>query len=106
MAIEEQAVAGASLEFFVIYFAKGKMTVRVPTRKATNVGLRKPSANHSGHPACRNVVVVVLGITHYSRQYSLVLLVDTAYSGMRANVWWIMPLGESPKLSELQIVGQ
>ena len=43
IAIEEQAVAGASLEFFVIYFAKSKMTVRVPTRKATNVGLRKPS---------------------------------------------------------------
>lgn len=43
IAIEEQAVAGASLEFFVIYFAKRKMTVRVPTRKATNLGLRKPS---------------------------------------------------------------
>lgn len=43
IAIEEQAVAGASLEFFVIYFAKSKMTVRVPTRKATSVGLRKPS---------------------------------------------------------------
>jgi CarD family transcriptional regulator len=41
--IEEQAVAGASLEFFVIYFAKSKMTLRVPTRKATNVGMRKPS---------------------------------------------------------------
>jgi CarD family transcriptional regulator len=43
IAIDEQAVAGASLEFFVIYFAKSKMTVRVPTRKATNLGLRKPS---------------------------------------------------------------
>jgi CarD family transcriptional regulator len=43
LAIEEQTVAGASLEFFVIYFAKNKMTVRVPTRKATSVGLRKPS---------------------------------------------------------------
>src|SRR5271154_4435061 len=43
LAIEEQAVAGASLEFFVVYFAKSKMTVRVPTRKATNVGMRIPS---------------------------------------------------------------
>jgi CarD family transcriptional regulator len=43
LAIEEQTVAGASLEFFVIYFAKSKMTVRVPTRKAANAGLRKPT---------------------------------------------------------------
>jgi CarD family transcriptional regulator len=43
LAIEEQTVAGASLEFFVIYFTKSKMTVRVPTRKATSVGLRKPT---------------------------------------------------------------
>ncbi len=43
LTIEEQAVAGASLEFFVIYFTKSKMTLRVPTRKVTNVGMRKPS---------------------------------------------------------------
>ena len=43
LAIEEQTVAGASLEFFVIFFAKSKMTVRVPVRKAANVGMRKPS---------------------------------------------------------------
>jgi CarD family transcriptional regulator len=41
--IEEQTVAGASLEFFVIFFAKSKMTLRVPVRKAANVGMRKPS---------------------------------------------------------------
>ena len=41
--IEEQTVAGASLEFFVIFFTKSKMTVRVPVRKAANVGMRKPS---------------------------------------------------------------
>jgi len=41
--IEDQAVAGASLEFFVIYFPKNKMTVRVPIRKATNIGMRRPS---------------------------------------------------------------
>jgi CarD family transcriptional regulator len=33
LAIEEQTVAGASLEFFVVYFAKSKMTLRVPTRR-------------------------------------------------------------------------
>jgi CarD family transcriptional regulator len=43
LSIEEQAVAGASLEFFVINFAKSQMTVRVPTRKAASVGLRKLS---------------------------------------------------------------
>jgi CarD family transcriptional regulator len=43
LSIEEQTVAGASLEFFVIFFAKSKMTVRVPVRKAANVGMRKPS---------------------------------------------------------------
>jgi CarD family transcriptional regulator len=43
LAIEEQAVAGASLEFFVVYFAKSKMTLRAPTRKASNVGMRKLS---------------------------------------------------------------
>jgi CarD family transcriptional regulator len=43
IAIEEQTVAGASLEFFVIYFAKSKMTLRAPTRKAENSGMRKLS---------------------------------------------------------------
>jgi len=43
LSIEEQVVAGTSLEFFVVYFVKAKLTVRVPTRKATNVGMRRPS---------------------------------------------------------------
>lgn len=43
LSIEEQAIAGASLEVFVIYFAKSKMTLRAPTRKAANVGMRKLS---------------------------------------------------------------
>lgn len=42
-AIEVQTVAGASLEFFVIYFAKSKMRARVPTQKAASIGLRKLS---------------------------------------------------------------
>jgi CarD family transcriptional regulator len=42
-AIEVQTVAGDSLEFFVIYFAKSKMKVRVPTRKAASVGMRRLS---------------------------------------------------------------
>ena len=36
-AIEVQTVAGASLEFFVIYFAKSKMRLRVPTRDRKSV---------------------------------------------------------------------
>ena len=40
-AIEVQTVAGASLEFFVIHFAKAKMNVRAPTQKAASIGIRK-----------------------------------------------------------------
>jgi CarD family transcriptional regulator len=40
-AIEEQEVAGATLELFVINFAKDKMTLRVPTAKIAAVGMRK-----------------------------------------------------------------
>lgn len=43
MAIEEQEIAGAKLELFVINFIKDKMTLRVPTAKITNVGMRKLS---------------------------------------------------------------
>jgi len=43
ISIEAQTIAGVSLEFFVIYFAKSKMTVRVPVRKAASAGMRKPS---------------------------------------------------------------
>ena len=39
--IEEQEVAGAKLELFVINFVKDKMTLRVPTAKAAAVGMRK-----------------------------------------------------------------
>jgi CarD family transcriptional regulator len=41
MAIEEQEVAGAKLELFVINFIKDKMTLRVPTAKIVSVGMRK-----------------------------------------------------------------
>ena len=39
--IEEQVVAGARLELFVINFVKDKMTLRVPTAKVASVGMRK-----------------------------------------------------------------
>ena len=39
--IEEQEVAGFSLELFVIMFAKDKMTLRVPVPKIESVGMRK-----------------------------------------------------------------
>ena len=42
--IEEQEVAGAKLELFVITFDKDKMTLRVPTTKAKTVGMRKLSS--------------------------------------------------------------
>lgn len=39
--IEEQEIAGAKLELFVINFEKDKMTLRVPTTKLEIVGMRK-----------------------------------------------------------------
>src|SRR6202012_2101833 len=43
LAIEKQEIAGARLELFVINFIKDKMTLRVPTAKVANVGMRKLS---------------------------------------------------------------
>jgi CarD family transcriptional regulator len=45
LTIEVQTVAGASLEFFALYFAKSKMKLHVPTRKAPSVGMRKLSSS-------------------------------------------------------------
>ena len=44
MSIEEQEIVGLRLELFVISFEKDKMTLRVPTHKATEVGMRPLSA--------------------------------------------------------------
>jgi CarD family transcriptional regulator len=41
VAIEEQEIAGLRLDLFVIVFEKDKMTLRVPTAKAEQVGMRK-----------------------------------------------------------------
>ncbi|MAQ84249.1 CarD family transcriptional regulator [Psychromarinibacter halotolerans] len=43
VSIEEQEIAGIKLELFVISFEKDKMTLRVPTHKATEAGLRSLS---------------------------------------------------------------
>ncbi|WP_298801821.1 CarD family transcriptional regulator [uncultured Lentibacter sp.] len=40
ISIEKQEVAGFELELFVISFEKDKMTLRVPTNKATEIGMR------------------------------------------------------------------
>ncbi|MEM8729066.1 MAG: CarD family transcriptional regulator [Pseudomonadota bacterium] len=44
MSIEEQEVAGIKLELFVISFEKDKMTLRVPTAKASEIGMRSLSS--------------------------------------------------------------
>ena len=44
MSIEEQEIAGFKLELFVITFEKDKMTLRVPTHKALDIGMRALSA--------------------------------------------------------------
>lgn len=44
VSIEEQEVAGLTLEMFVLSFEKDKMTLRVPTDKATVIGMRSLSS--------------------------------------------------------------
>jgi CarD family transcriptional regulator len=44
MSIEKQEIAGLQLELFVISFEKDKMTLRVPTNKAAEVGMRSLSS--------------------------------------------------------------
>jgi len=40
ISIEEQEIAGLRMELFVISFEKDKMTLRVPTHKAVDIGMR------------------------------------------------------------------
>ena len=44
VSVETQEVAGFELELFVVNFEKDKMTLRVPTHKATDVGMRPLSS--------------------------------------------------------------
>ena len=44
ISIEEQEIAGVNLELFVVAFEKDKMTLRVPTHKAVEIGLRSLSS--------------------------------------------------------------
>lgn len=44
VSIEQQEVAGMSLEMFVISFDKDKMTLRVPTARAAQIGMRSLSS--------------------------------------------------------------
>ena len=54
LAIEEQEIAGARLELFVINFVKDKMTLRVPAAKVANVGMRKLSEPVAGEEGPRD----------------------------------------------------
>ena len=44
ISIEEQEIAGLHMELFVISFEKDKMTLRVPTHKASDIGMRSLSS--------------------------------------------------------------
>ena len=44
VSIEEQEIAGLTLELFVVSFEKDKMTLRVPTHKAIEIGMRALSS--------------------------------------------------------------
>jgi len=54
-AIEEQEVAGMTLELFVINFEKDKMTLRVPVAKIATVGMRKLADNELVEKALETV---------------------------------------------------
>jgi CarD family transcriptional regulator len=56
LAIEEQEIAGAKLELFVIRFIKDKMTLRVPAKKVANVGMRKLSDPATIHQVHRTLI--------------------------------------------------
>jgi CarD family transcriptional regulator len=43
VSIEEQMIAGLKIELFVVFFAKDRMTLRVPVGKIASVGMRKIS---------------------------------------------------------------
>jgi len=61
IAIEEQEVAGAKLELFVINFVKDKMTLRVPTAKAASVGMRKLAEGALVTSYLQNLAPAILG---------------------------------------------
>tara|TARA_B100000131_G_C17960589_1_gene550245 strand:+ start:309 stop:800 length:492 start_codon:yes stop_codon:yes gene_type:complete len=44
LAVEKQKVAGIELEMFVVFFDKDKLTLKVPTAKALEVGMRPLSS--------------------------------------------------------------
>ena len=46
--VEEQEIAGTSLELYVIDFEKEKMTLKVPLAKVESVGMRKLSEKGPG----------------------------------------------------------
>jgi CarD family transcriptional regulator len=49
--IEEQKIAGTTLELLIINFEKSKMTLRIPTSKCANVKIRKLSDLSKIHQA-------------------------------------------------------
>ncbi|WP_380054151.1 CarD family transcriptional regulator [Falsihalocynthiibacter sp. SS001] len=51
--VEEQEIAGVTLELFVISFEKDKMTLRVPTNKAIEVGMRSLASSDTVDHAMR-----------------------------------------------------
>ena len=44
VSVEEQEIADTMLEFYVVAFEKDKMTLRVPTHKAIDIGMRSLSS--------------------------------------------------------------
>ena len=54
--IEEQEIAGTKMELFVVAFEKDKMTLKVPTAKAVEVGMRASPTVQCEHARRRRTV--------------------------------------------------
>src|SRR5665811_775264 len=67
--IEEQEVAGAKLELFVINFEKDKMTLRVPTSKLESVGMRKLAEEKVVKRALTTLKLSLIHISEPTRPY-------------------------------------
>src|SRR3977135_2146456 len=63
VSIDEQEIAGAKLELFVITFAKAKMTLRVPRAKILWVGMGKLAEG----PVVMRVLATLMGRAQINR---------------------------------------
>lgn len=97
LAIEHQIIAGAELDFFVINFARDKMTLRVPAAKIENVGVRKLSSPSQINVALSSLNGCAASLVERANQYA-----DRINSGDIVDLAHVVrELRPSPNLEEL-----